>query len=295
MKPMMRQHSGRNAPAQLSVVIALLLLQGVPRPVVAAEPAPIRLPLTFIRSNPVTTITVGGQRVQAIVDTGGDGAVTLSKAVIDSARGIRLSGALVTTNSYGMDLRKPHYRVPDVQIGDHTFKDMAVVQAPIWPSGQSPPVPNGIGRQFLSRYFVVVDFPHRSITLRAPGAKNAGVDGCGRLWIPIERTHDKDLVVGSFQTRSGRVQLLFDTGATGSMLPETTAEKLQLPTISRGPGPVRFYESANLSAAGHDFGPLEFVVLPLKLPGDFQGMLGLNFFAHHVVCLDYQGKRVFIR
>lgn len=286
--------SRRNTLTQLSAV-ALVLLRGIAHPVVAAESGPIRLPLTFVRSNPVTTINVGGQTIQAVVDTGGDGAVTLSKAVIAGARGVRLSGALVTTNSYGVDLKKPHYRVPVVKIGDHTFKDMAVVEAPVWPPGQSPPVPNGIGRQFLSHYFVVVDFPHRSITLRAPSTKDASMKNCGREWIPMESTNDKGLAVGSFQTQSDRVQLLFDTGATGSMLPQTTAEKLQLRTISRGPGPVRFYESTGLSAAGHDLGPLEFVVLPLKLPADFQGMLGRNFFAHHVVCLDYLRKRVFIR
>lgn len=204
---MMSQHSGRNARTQLSAVIALVLLRSVAHPVVAAESGPIRLPLSFVRSNPVTTITVGGRTVQAIVDRGGDGAVTLSKAVIDSARGVRLSGTLVTTNSYGMDLKKPHYRVPVVQIGGHTFKDMAVAQAPVWPPGQSPLVPNGIGRQFLSHYFVVVDFPHRAITPRTPSTKDAGMKNCGRAWIPMESTHDKGLVVGNFQTQSDRVQL----------------------------------------------------------------------------------------
>lgn len=296
---MMRQVPGCNVRTQLFAAIALMFLLGVARQAVAAERAPgkepVRLPLTFVRSNPVTTITVGDRAVQAIVDTGGDGAVTLSKAVIDSVRGVRLSGTLVTTNSYGRGLRKPRYRIPVVHVGGHTFRDMAVVQAPAWPPGQSPPVPNGIGRQFLSHYFVVVDFPHHSITLRTPGAKNTSIKSCGRTWIPMEHTDDKELAVGDFQTQSGRVRLLFDTGATGSMLPQITAEKLQLPTFSRDPGPARFYESTTLSAAGHDFGPLEFVVLPLKLPGDFQGMLGRNFFMHHVVCLDYRLRRVFIR
>jgi hypothetical protein len=50
-----------------------------------------------------------------------------------------------------------------------------------------------------------------------------------------------------------------------------------------------------LSAASQDFGPLEFVVLPLKLPGDFEGILGGNFFERHVVCLDYQRREIRVR
>jgi hypothetical protein len=41
-----------------------------------------------------------------------------------------------------------------------------------------------------------------------------------------------------------------------------------------------------LSAAGEDFGPAEFVILPLKLPGNFDGMLGQKFFEHRVVGIE---------
>jgi hypothetical protein len=47
-----------------------------------------------------------------------------------------------------------------------------------------------------------------------------------------------------------------------------------------------------LSAAGQEFGPVEFVVLPLKLTADFDGMLSRNFFEQHVVCLDYVRREV---
>jgi len=106
---------------------------------------------------------------------------------------------------------------------------------------------------------------------------------------------DNQLVVSDFETESGRIRLLWDTGATYSSLPETIAEKLRLPTIVRGPGSPKFYQSKMLSAAGQAFGPVEFVVLPLKLSGDFEGMLGRNFFEHHVVCLDYERREIRVR
>jgi hypothetical protein len=76
---------------------------------------------------------------------------------------------------------------------------------------------------------------------------------------------------------------------------ETIAEKLRLATVTRGPNTPKFYQSKMLSAASQDFGPLEFVVLPLKLPGDFEGILGGNFFERHVVCLDYQRREIRVR
>ena len=294
-----RQVCGCIAWTRLAGAILLLLSQAGACRAIAAEfspeKVPIRLALTFVRANPVTNLTVGSQRVQAVVDTGGDGAVTLSKEVIEGVKGVRLSGALVTTNSYGEALTKPRFRVPAVTIGGRIFHDMPVVQAPTWPAGKQPPVPNGIGRQFLSGYFVVVDFPDRSVTLLNPERRSAVGRTCGGAWIPMEHTHEADLVVGKLATQAGPLRLLFDTGATYSVLSGTTASRLRLQTVARGRAPVRFYESRALSASGQSFGPLEFVVFPLKLPRDFDGMLGLNFFMRHVVCLDYQRRRVFIR
>jgi hypothetical protein len=65
---------------------------------------PIDLSLTFIQSTPVTTINVGGWTVKAGVDTGGDGAVTLSKELIDSVAGIRLADTVVSTDPHAFDI-----------------------------------------------------------------------------------------------------------------------------------------------------------------------------------------------
>ena len=118
---------------------------------------------------------------------------------------------------------------------------------------------------------------------------------CGRTRIPMEPTAEDRLAVSKFETPSGRVRLLWGTGNAYSMLPETIAGKLRLATVTRGPNSPKFYQSKTLSAAGQDLGPLEFVVLPLKLPSDFEGVLGGNFFEHHVVCLDYQRREIRVR
>lgn len=258
---------------------------------------PIRLPLTFTRSTPVTTITVGGQAIQAIVDISGgdaDGALTLSKEAIKSVDGISL-GTAVAIDEFGREFTRPRFKVSGVTIGGRAFQDMRVVQAVVHVAGDEPPVPNAIGKHFLSQYFVVVDYAGASISLWPPDTKNpAGMD-CGRIRIPMESTAEDRLAVSDFDTPSGRVRLLWGTSNTYSMLPETIAEKLRLATVTRGPNSPKFYQSKTLSAAGQDLGPLEFVVLPLKLPGDFDGVIGGNFFEHHVVCFDYGRREIRVR
>jgi predicted aspartyl protease len=253
---------------------------------------PIRLPLTFIQSNPVTTITVGDQTVEVIVDTGG-GALQLSKEVLDSVGAVSLGDSVVSTNASGREFEHRRFRVPVVTIGSHTFHDVVAIQAP---DVGGPPVPNTIGRQFLSQYFVVVDYSGAAITLWPPNTKNLAQTKCGRTRIPMEHTEeDNQLAVSDFETEFGHIRLLLDTGATYSELPDTIAEKLRLQTTVRGPGSPKFYQSKVLSAAGQSLGPVEFVLLPLQLSGDFEGMLGRNFFEHHVVCLDYERREIRVR
>lgn len=278
-----------------SLGFALVLSMSYPASSVAGPQATaaIRLSLAFIQSNPATTITVGDRTVQALVDTGG-GAVTLSKDVLDSAGAVSLGETVTGTDYLGHEQTQPSFRVPSVTIGGHTFRNMTVVQAPKIPAGSGPPVPNGIGRHFLSQYFVVVDFADASITLWPSNAENTASKACGRTRIPMERTgEDTELAVSEFDTQAGRVRLLWDTGATGSMLPAATAEKLRIATVTRGN--TKFWQAKVFSAVGHDFGPVEFVVLPAKLPRDFEGLIGRNFFEHHIVCLDYKGRAVWVR
>jgi hypothetical protein len=257
----------------------------------------IRLPLTFIRSTPVTTITVGGRSVQAIVDISAgdaDGALTLSKEAIERAHGTPL-GTAIANDAFGHELTRRRFEVSGVSIGGHTFQHLRVVQAFDQAAGEGPPVPNAIGKHFLSRYFVVVDYAQAAVSLFPPETKNPAGMSCGRTRIPMEPTIEERLAVSNFDTPSGRMRLLWATGNAYSMLPETTAGKLRLATVTPGPDTPKFYRAKTLSAAGQELGPLEFVLLPLDLPKDFEGVLGGNFFAHRVVCLDYERREIRVR
>jgi hypothetical protein len=261
------------------------------------SPDVVHLHLTFVQSTPVTAISVGGQTIQTIVDTSAgdaDGALTLSHDVIVNANGTHLGDA-VMDDELGRQFLRPRYRIPVVEIDGHAYHDINAVEALPPEAGENSPLPNVMGKFFLSRHFVVVDFAAATVSLWPRAVQDPIAAGCGRRPIPMERTKEARLAVSTFDLAPGRARLGWSTSASFSLLAEATAKKLHLQTVTHGPEIPRFYQSRNLAAAGHDFGVLEFAVLPLKLPDDFEGVIGGNFFAHHVVCLDYERREIRVR
>jgi hypothetical protein len=258
---------------------------------------PVRLGLTFVQSTPVTTISIGGRAVQVIVDTSAgdaDGAFTLSQDIIENARAIRLGNALMN-DEHGRRFIRPRFSIPVVIVDGREFRDVNVVAALPPQPGEQSPTPNVMGKWFLGQHFVVVDFAARTIALWPPGTRDPVGTDCGRTRIPMERTMEARLAVSAFDLSAGRVRLAWSTGAAHSFLAEATAKRLQLETTQRGPDSPDFFEAITLAAAGKDVGRLEFVVLPLELPGDFAGVVGGNFFDHHVVCFDYRRREIRVR
>jgi hypothetical protein len=90
------------------------------------------------------------------------------------------------------------------------------------------------------------------------------------------------------------VRLLWDTGAAYSTIPRSSADAHRLKTDPDTSG-TQFYSARRLEMGGQDFGPIEFVVLPVSIPPEFDGMLGYNLFVNHAVCINYRLSEVRIR
>lgn len=253
---------------------------------------PLRLPILIVQSNPVTAIRVGNRSAQAIVDTGGGG-IALSEDVIRGVGGIEVGGARERISPHTEDHRVRQFKIPVVEMGGRVFHDVLVEQAPELPAGDAPSTPNRIGREFINRYLAIIDYAGFSITLWPAGSEKIARSACGDTVIPMERTKKSGLVVSEFTTAAGALRLLWSTGVGWSALTEELAKKQRLATLMRGR--TSFYRAASFSAAGQEFGPVEFAVLPLDLPKDFDGLIGGNFFSDHVVCLDYERRQIRVR
>jgi len=86
-------------------------------------------------------------------------------------------------------------------------------------------------------------------------------------------------------TDIGRVIMWWDTGAPFSVLRKERMEKA---------GDRKTLETAHLVLGSRDFGPWRFELWgQMNLPG-FDGFIGYDFFAKHVVCVDFPGNRVVV-
>jgi hypothetical protein len=260
-----------------------------------AAQEPIRLPLTLLQPMPVTIIEVGGRQVEIGIDTGGHGSIQLTRAVLEDAHAIAISGAADRIgNIYGEARQVRRFRVPEIRLGGRLFTNLEAIEAPEDLKG--PPVKNGLGQAFLHQFVVLVDYPAHVISLlpAKTGVAAGTAIGCDGTRIPLEKTSLVNLAISRVSLDGETVRLLWDTGASYSTLPTISAAEHRLKTDPDANG-TRFYNATRLEMGGRDFGPLQFVVLPVSIPTEFEGLLGYNVFAKHVVCINYGLREVRIR
>jgi len=226
------------------------------------------------------------------IDTGG-GIIDLSGDVIRKVGAKKQPGYNTWTDWTGQEFRAQLFKIPSVTIDGRTFRNLLAEQANDPGSGEGGEISNSIGRDFLSHYFVVIDYANLAMTLLPPASSAMASTQCGSRRIPMEPTKESGLVVVRLETPSGSFRAILDTGAQYSVIPEEQARSRNLPLFFRGETP--FYNLEKLTVAGQDMGSLEFVVIPAKPPEDFQVFLGSNFFSKHVVCLDYKNREILVR
>lgn len=146
--------------------------------------------------------------------------MTLSRDVIRSAGAKRMPGYNTGTDAFGQESRAPIVEVPAITIGGRTIRDVVIVQEDEPVPGEGPPVSNSIGRQFLGRYFVVIDYANLSMTLWPSDSSGVAQTACGSKRLPMEPTKESGLVVTTFGTASGPIRALWDTGAQYSVMPD---------------------------------------------------------------------------
>lgn len=273
----------------------IVLAAAAVSPAAGATPDPLRLPLTILRNNPVTSIEVAGNEIEIVVDTGG-GVLGLSREALTQAGAVELAGEpTIWTDANGQAHEARRFRVPQIRVGGRLFTNLDAIEAKAIPNG--PAVANVLGREFLRQFIVIVDYRGRMMTLLSPETANAEAEamGCKGTRVPFERAPEPGLVITRVKMDGATVRLGWDTGATYSALRAGVVTAHQLPITPPAGQKPPLYSTKRLIIVGSDFGPLEFVVLPIELPGDLEGMLGYNVFAKHVVCLNYGRSELRVR
>lgn len=265
------------------------LTAGLIATVVAADGlAATVIPLALENGNAIVEAELGGTPVHLIVDTGGMGTLQLTESTVPRIDVRWLAETTTRTDALGNTFEGRQFFVERMVVGGVTFPNV-----PGFVRGESQggvtgrlPADGVLGREFLRPFIARFDYPAGTLTLYRADQRAAADAACRGH--PIGTVpHPDDYWVSEAATDHGRMRLIWDSGATYSVVTALAAERFRLPLTDGA------YATRRFTLDDSDFGPLEVVVLDLLLVGA-EGLLGGNFFATHVVCVDGPRSRVIV-
>ena len=243
----------------------------------------IQVPLELRSGMPTTTVSIGGTPLNLFVDLGGYSAIALTEAELKRVAVRYLTDSTRSTNASGDIYESRRFVAPEVSLGGVLLGDLEGSEFVFPETAAAPPDRNGfIGFALLSRFLLIVDYPSGSLRLYASGSKDAMIRECG------DKSFEIDVVNGVAQTIAdtdhGRLVFSWDTGSTRSVI-RPSAVGVSVKAGAPGSPGAPPHRMTKFVLGSRDFGPQSF--LPIDYRGvAVDGVLGTDFFASRVVCLD---------
>lgn len=252
---------------------------------------PISVPLKLSQHLAVVTVKIDGMDVPLMLDSGDQSALALRQSVLDQIRAVPVSESFKGQDIKGI-FQAREYRVSQVRIGEATFSDVIARLDAHSPSN----IPVELGQQGLvgtglfKSYQVVIDYRNRKMTLVADRSASTLCRGTSVPFSPLPPNNQPREPLTEADTDLGAVMLWWDTGAQAS----TVSRRFVVQGHAKLAKDDSF-TSRRLSLGGQDFGPWRFATADLSLPPFFDGFVGYDFFARHVVCFDFPNKQLLIQ
>jgi len=250
--------------------------------------APITIPIELRDNFAFLMATVDGVDVRLKFDLGSSSALLLQQSIVDRIKAVP-TGERSKFQSIDGVFESPQFKVSRVQMGSVAFTDVTTTLDAPRPGYDPGPFAQGfLGTGLLKSYEVVLDYPQRTMTL-VPRAKESVSGSCTGTVVPFSQSSSKwrGEPVTEAQTDFGPVILWWDTGTPLSALRKSVTREARSQSTEDTATTTRF------TLGDRDFGPWQFGVWDMSLPG-FDGFIGYDFFAKHVVCIDFPGSRVVI-
>jgi hypothetical protein len=265
------------------LILAFLL----PRATVASSTT---VPMQLRGNYPVIIAQIDGIDVPLVFDLPDESALALSQTVIDRIRTSPAGETHRARDAMGNVIQSGTFKVPRLQIGDAVFTDVIGRPDLHDPAYQSENLGQQgyLGTALLKSYKVVLDYPHRQLTLISPGSTKKQSGKCKGVPVPFLPDWNGTPVTKAV-TDFGDLTAVWDTGVPISILRKANAQKLSDDVINETATTKR------LVLGGADFGPLKLVVADYAEPAGTDMFIGYSFFINHVVCVDFPGKRFLIQ
>jgi hypothetical protein len=256
----------------------------------AAAEGTITVPLEIRGNFPVVTARIDGRELPLMFDLGGDFDLVLTEPALAMVRTTPLEGSYQFSDVKGNIIEAPLFRVAQVDVGGVVFADVTGHADRSDPSYRRTDIGDmGIlGQPFFRSKKIVLDYAQRRLTIipgDSPDAEAGGCRGTPVQFLPEWRGAPVTKVV----TDAGELTMVWDTGAPISIIRRQRVLDAHVKIVDDR------FASERFMLSGTDFGPLELRAFEYQEPQGTDGFVGHNFFATHIVCIDFQSNRVLVR
>jgi hypothetical protein len=265
------------------LVCGLLASCSSPAPSEDVAKGSIEVPITLRHGLPTVHVLVADAPFDLFLDLGGHNAISLTADELAKAPVRYLPSTDRYQNALGEVFTARRFVAPAVVVGGFAVGELEGGEY-VLPKTGGPPDRNGyLGKGFLTRYLIVLDYPNKRVRLYQPGDAKAFLYECG---VPQFGVFNIDGVIGSWaDTEYGRLSFQWDTGATHNFLRPSVigAAAARARKIDEG-SPVLSIASIDLGQ--ERIGPLDFRLLQFSAPS-VDATFGTGLFASRKVCLDF--------
>jgi len=253
--------------------------------------SPVVVPLRLAGHFPIVIAKVNGVDVPLAFGSGDSFPVRLEQSVLDQIKAVPIDGITWGLDAKGHLLKSPKFRVSRLQLGDAVFNDV-IAELDVHSRSYHPPKlgqAGWLGTGLLKSYEVVLDYPHLMMTVVPRAANDTPSEQCRGTSVPFSVKEQPAEPFTKADTDMGQLTLVWDTGSQLSMVSEKVIQRGLVQASNEDVTTKRFVLGST------DFGPWQFKWMEMSLPPFFDGSIGYDFLATHVVCIDFPDKRVVIR
>src|SRR5260370_35509819 len=200
----------------------------------AAADLLVVVPIRLLGNFPVVIVNIGDNDVPLVFDSGNSGSVARTQAVIDRVKARPTGEASKGMDPKGNVIEYPKFKIPRLQIGSAVFTDVIAELDVHDPSYQATQVGQQgfLGTSLLKGYKVVLDYPHRRMTLIPSSSTKDQSAGCKGTALPFSPAWHGEPAAEA-DTDLGRLRVWGDTGNPTSILSKRFASGDGIASVRR--------------------------------------------------------------
>lgn len=294
--------------------LALLILTTLScnRSIMLTDPDCKHIDVSFVSASkePIINVEIEGHTYPCLLDLGSNiGDIILRSEIINQ---IKLKEFKCTTKSRdisGNSYLLNEFLIPLLQINTMEFKNPIILEENtqflhntiLYPNSYSKNIIDNnleysgrLGIELFKPYVCLFDFPRSTVHLFNVIPKNIAEQWAETRLIKTDGGH----ALICFETDLGLKTFLLDTGANTCSFRESLVDKLTLArknTVKQSSSGRWFFRSLKMRTGNIDLGEHRFILFEFQKPFDqIDGILGMDFFQKHPICLDFPNSKAYI-